>query len=107
MMTASTLLTASLVALLGAHAVEGAHQYHRRPDITTEARAESGGTFTVHQTRNPGFTGKSGLEAMIEVYEKYGVELTPQLKKAVQINKHYAASQKSSCFSNSITIPFY
>lgn len=95
-MAASTLLTVSLAALLGAHTVRGDYAPPRRPVITNEARSESGGTFSIHQTRNPGFRGKSGLEAMIEVYKKYGVQLTPQLRKAVQVNKHFAASQKSA-----------
>lgn len=44
---------------------------------------------------------------MIDVYEKYGVELTPQLKKAVQINTHFAASRRSSYISNSLIEHFY
>ncbi|POS76902.1 endothiapepsin [Diaporthe helianthi] len=93
-MGASTLLTASLAALVGAHAVRASHQHPVRPVIAKEPRAEFDGTFSVHQTRNPGYRPKSGLEAMIEVYNKYGVELTPQLKKAVGMNKQLSTSQK-------------
>lgn len=105
-MASSTLLTVSLVTLLGAHAVGGAHLHPPRAGHTTETRDDSAGTFTINQIRNPNFKGKSGLEAMIDVYEKYGVELTPQLKKAVQINTHFAASRRSSCISNSLMKPF-
>lgn len=94
-MASSKLLTASLVMLLGAHAVGGNPSQSPRSASVMEARDSSDGTFSIHQTRNANYRGKSGLEAMIDVYKKYGVELTPQLKKAVKINKHYAASHKS------------
>ncbi|KAK7703042.1 hypothetical protein SLS64_009313 [Diaporthe eres] len=93
-MASSTLLTVSLVMLLGAHAVGGAHLHPPRSGPTPETREESGGTFSIQQTRNAHYKGKSGLEAMVDVYKKYGVELTPQLKKAVQINAHFAESRR-------------
>lgn len=95
-MATSTLLVVSLAALLGVHTVQASHPHPVRPVIAKEPRAESQGTFSVHQTRNPAYRPKSGLEAMVEVYKKYGVELTPQLRKAVEINKHLSTSQKSS-----------
>ncbi|KAI3392739.1 hypothetical protein diail_5253 [Diaporthe ilicicola] len=82
-MAPSKILTVSLLMLSGALAA---------PD--TEVRDDVGGTFTVQQMKNPNYKGKSGLEAMIDVYKKYGVELTPQLKEAVQLNPSLAAAHK-------------
>lgn len=101
-MASSTFLTVSLAMLLSAHAVGGAHLHPPRSGSTTETRENSGGAFSIHQTRNAAYKAKSGLEAMIDVYKKYGVELTPYLKKAVQINSHFAASQRSWYSSTSL-----
>jgi hypothetical protein len=102
-MATPKLLTVSLAALLGVHSVQGNYTPPRRPVIATErpvihneARSESGAKFLINQIRNPGYQGKSGLQEMIEVYRKYGVPLTPQLRKAAQVNKQLAASQKSA-----------
>lgn len=99
-MASSTLLTVSLAMLVGAHAVGGAHLHPPRSGPAMEAREDGEGTFSIRQTRNVNYKGKPGLEAMIDVYKKYGVELTPQLKKAVQINNHISTSLKSSYLSS-------
>ncbi|KAK2604728.1 hypothetical protein N8I77_007634 [Diaporthe amygdali] len=98
-MTYSKILTVSLVMLSGALVVGRRHPHPPRPVLVNEPRDDSGQTFTIQQTRNNGYKGKSGLEAMVDVYKKYGVELTPQLKTAVRINGNYAATHKRQTVS--------
>ncbi|KAL1849354.1 hypothetical protein Daus18300_013327 [Diaporthe australafricana] len=93
-MASSKLLAVSLVMLADALGVSGHHPHPPRSAPATEIREDIGATFRVQQMKNPGFKGKSGLEAMIDVYKKYGVELTPQLKKAVQVNPQLAVAHK-------------
>lgn len=108
-MASSTLVTVSLVMLIGAHAVGGAHLHPRRSGRPTQPRenSELQGSFTIQQTKNANYKEKSGLEAMIDVYRKYGVELTPELKEAVQINEHFVASRRSSYISIPSIKPIY
>ncbi|KAK4207686.1 endothiapepsin [Rhypophila decipiens] len=46
-------------------------------------------SFSVNQIRNPEFDEnlhRNGLQALVHAYAKYGVELTPEIKKAVRMN---------------------
>lgn len=106
-MSSSKLLAVAFVILSDALGVSGHHPHPPSSAPATEARDDTGGTFRVQQMKNPGYKGKSGLEAMIDVYKKYGVELTPQLKKAIQVNPQLLAARKSSCNSTSVTSKSY
>lgn len=55
--------------------------------------------FSVKQVRNERYRPKSGLGAMLDVYAKYAAPLTPQLRKALQLNGGAARRHKSLSFS--------
>ncbi|KAK7740515.1 hypothetical protein SLS53_005358 [Cytospora paraplurivora] len=88
---------ATALLLSGALANQDGYLRHSRPSVNDTsstglspavANIKSLDTpeFTVRQIRNPHFRRKSGLQAMLDVYAKYKIPLTPQLKRAASVN---------------------
>lgn len=98
-LSAAILLSALIPSVVASPSIPaGAHALHslpeKKPFSPSTARyypkRNAGPTsFSINQIRNPKFDEsihRNGLQALVHAYAKYGVELTPEIKKAVRMN---------------------
>jgi len=73
--------------------------------LPTGGHSTAGGNeFSITQVRNSNFQRKDGLQAMLRVYAKYNVSLSPQLRTAVKMNAaHQNERRKGGDMAGSVS----